>query len=522
MTATPTTADKEEEGPQGRSDDEGFSEKNGTSPLGLKRSRSKKKMRSIKGGSLTSLPLFDGRRAAADTANENPAASSNSRRKKTANATVLGGEPTTAATTSTTTKDPNDVVNAVIRPMNMGDLKNVFLLGNSVFTANEFPNLYRTWDDFSVVECFEGSPEFCFVAVSPMQDKVIGFLLGHVMEKPNVEKRGYIEWVAIHPSHRRKGVATQLLNTFVQKASNMGILRLFADTQSDNLPAKALLHKAGLTFVTDHVYMIHHVSSRSPKSKSVTKTSKRIDSQGWLEYTVSAEMKQQQIPQDKKNEATKSAPTRRTRGGGRSSSANTVKVTIRPMEIHDLHSVWMMGERIFPQSSPNLFHFWDQHLVLQSYLSDPDFCLVATIPVNGHGSHGDSSVPKAKRRKKNEQKRSAKNEEIPQDQDGIQEQVIGFCFGTTIEKPRSRWKYGYLVWLGTSPDYQGLGVASELYTSMKELFVSDHCSILMIDTQSSNAPAIEFFRKKGFGQDEKHVYLSNEAGALVNDPIGSS
>ena len=43
----------------------------------------------------------------------------------------------------------------------------------------------------------------------------------------------------------------------------------------------------------------------------------------------------------------------------------------------------------------------------------------------------------------------------------------------------------------------------------------------MIDTQSSNEPALRFFRNKGFGHDEEHVYLSNHQGSqqMMNMPV---
>jgi hypothetical protein len=31
----------------------------------------------------------------------------------------------------------------------------------------------------------------------------------------------------------------------------------------------------------------------------------------------------------------------------------------------------------------------------------------------------------------------------------------------------------------------------------------------MVDTQQNNEGALQFFRKKGFGHDEEHVYLTN-------------
>jgi hypothetical protein len=80
------------------------------------------------------------------------------------------------------------------------------------------------------------------------------------------------------------------------------------------------------------------------------------------------------------------------------------RITIRNMEIHDLHPIYLIGEQIFTEKSPNLYNFWDEHLVLHSHLSDPEYCVVATV----------------------------------REEDG-NEQVVGFCFGTTIEKPRSSW-----------------------------------------------------------------------------------
>lgn len=87
--------------------------------------------------------------------------------------------------------------------------------------------------------------------------------------------------------------------------------------------------------------------------------------------------------------------------------------------------------------------------------------------------------------------------------------VVGFCIGTTIEKVKSSWKYGYLVWLGCSEAVQGRGLGNQLYNVTTELFQKDKCRILMIDTQQNNHGAIEFFRKLGFGNDEGHVYLTN-------------
>ena len=145
------------------------------------------------------------------------------------------------------------------------------------------------------------------------------------------------------------------------------------------------------------------------------------------------------------------------------------------MEIQDLNNVYQLGNTIFTSNHINIWNFWDEDVVMHNFINDPEFCMVATVKVEKD-----------------------------------QEKVVGFAFGTTIEKPKSSWKYGYLIWTGCDPNYQGLGLASELFNTMVELFAIEKVRMLMIDTQVNNEAAINFFRKLGFGHDEEHVYLCNK------------
>jgi ribosomal protein S18 acetylase RimI-like enzyme len=108
--------------------------------------------------------------------------------------------------------------------------------------------------------------------------------------------------------------------------------------------------------------------------------------------------------------------------------------------------------------------------VLQSFLSDPDYCAVATVKEAGRDK----------------------------------ETLVDFSVGTTTEKPRA-----YLVWLGCLSAHQGLGLASQLYNVVLELFWIEKCGIIMIDAQQNNEGALKLFRKLGFGHDEEHVYPSH-------------
>ena len=63
-----------------------------------------------------------------------------------------------------------------IREMEIDDIPEVFHLGEILFEAQSLPNLYRTWDEFEVVELFLSDPEFCIVA--EFEEVMVGFALG--------------------------------------------------------------------------------------------------------------------------------------------------------------------------------------------------------------------------------------------------------------------------------------------------------------------------------------------------------
>lgn len=149
-------------------------------------------------------------------------------------------------------------------------------------------------------------------------------------------------------------------------------------------------------------------------------------------------------------------------------------VEIREMEIDDVATVFHMGEELFTsRQAPNLYRTWDEYEVVSLFLSDSEYCLVAEI----------------------------------------EDKIVGFALGTTVEKARSAWKYGILIWLGVDPKYQRYGIAKKLYRQMRNLMKEDGARILLVDTEADNDAAVEFFRKMGFGNVEEHVYLSANLGA---------
>jgi len=139
------------------------------------------------------------------------------------------------------------------------------------------------------------------------------------------------------------------------------------------------------------------------------------------------------------------------------------------MEIDDLAEVFHLGEKLFKaRSAPNLYRTWDEFEVTELFNSDTEFCLVAKL----------------------------------------EDRIIGFALGTTIEKSHSAWKYGHLVWLGVEPAYQKMGVAERLFYRFKDIMLEEGVRMLLVDTEAENLPALSFFRKMGFGNPQQHIYLS--------------
>jgi len=145
------------------------------------------------------------------------------------------------------------------------------------------------------------------------------------------------------------------------------------------------------------------------------------------------------------------------------------KIQIREMELDDLAAVFHMGEKLFTaRESPNLYRTWDEYELIELFYADSELCFVA---------EGD-------------------------------DKILGFALGTTIEKEKSAWKYGHLVWLGVLPEFQRSGLGERIFNHVKEVMAKRGVRMLVVDTEADNLQALRFFRKMGFGKPEEHIYLS--------------
>jgi len=150
-----------------------------------------------------------------------------------------------------------------------------------------------------------------------------------------------------------------------------------------------------------------------------------------------------------------------------STTGSAAEVIIRDMAIDDLAPVYHLGDMLFTSNLyPTLYRTWDEWEVVGQFNTDPEYCLVAEV----------------------------------------EGQIAGFVLGTIISK--ATWVYGYIIWLGVAPQFQRRGVADRLVDGLVERMIEEGARFMLVDTDPANEPAIKFFRRKGFGQPRRHVYLS--------------
>ena len=147
-----------------------------------------------------------------------------------------------------------------IREMELRDVPEVFDLGQKLFTADEWPSLYRSWDDHELAQLFSTEAETCLVAET--DGKIIGFALGRVLEKPHSAWRyGWLLWLGVEPRFKRSGVATrlvrQLTGLFIERNARI----MLEDTAAKNHSALAFFRRHGFGREIRHVYLSQNLEN---------------------------------------------------------------------------------------------------------------------------------------------------------------------------------------------------------------------------------------------------------------------
>ncbi|GAB5031818.1 gcn5-related n-acetyltransferase [Nannochloropsis oceanica] len=343
---------------------------------------------------------------------------------------------------------PNET-HVIIRRMSLKDVASVFHIGETVFSSESYPQLYRTWSPYEVTDNLSTDGELCLVAEEvrklppkrgrrPKEYKehakrVVGFILGSVTEKKKKQEGcAYLAWVAVNEQYQRQGIGTELVGTIEALFKKEDMVTIVADTPESNVPARRFLEKLGFGNPISHVYMSLNIASSKGKEGG-------------------------KVPRKKKG------------------TPKTKPVKVRQMDIDDLAKVYALGEEVFTQELyPNLYSIWSEAEVVELFGSDSDTCFVC---------------------------------------EASDKTFLGFVLGTEIEKKGSSWRYGYLLWLAVSPQAQGLGVGRRLLKEFQDTMEQNGCRLLLCDTQADNLAARAFFEKSGFQDWEDHVYYTKDMQA---------
>ena len=141
-----------------------------------------------------------------------------------------------------------------IREMEIDDIAAVFHLGEQLFKARDVPNLYRTWDEYEVINFFQGDSEFCLVA--EVEEKIVGFILGTTVTKSrSAWKYGLMVWLGVDPEFHRYGIATKLFMDFKDSMLEDGVRMLLVDTEADNDDALHFFRRIGFGNPAEHLYL---------------------------------------------------------------------------------------------------------------------------------------------------------------------------------------------------------------------------------------------------------------------------
>jgi len=142
-----------------------------------------------------------------------------------------------------------------IRQMEIDDIPAVYHLGEKLFTSEDSPMLYRTWDPYEVVECFASDPEYCLVGEA--SGKIVGFLLATTFEKEGTawKKYGYVSWMGIDETLQRANLGRRLYRRVEEVLQDDGVRMMIADTEGDNDRAIAFFKAMGFSPRSEHVWL---------------------------------------------------------------------------------------------------------------------------------------------------------------------------------------------------------------------------------------------------------------------------
>jgi ribosomal protein S18 acetylase RimI-like enzyme len=154
-----------------------------------------------------------------------------------------------------------------IRQMEIDDLAQVYHLGEKLFTAENWPSMYRTWDQFEIAGLFQSDSDYCLVAEAE-DERIVGFALGTIITKPHSAwTYGWLIWLGVSAEYQRLGLAEKLFTRFKDVMLKEGVRILIVDTEAENLPALHLFRKLGFGQPRQHIYLSMNLDAHQQRTK---------------------------------------------------------------------------------------------------------------------------------------------------------------------------------------------------------------------------------------------------------------
>jgi len=159
-------------------------------------------------------------------------------------------------------------VEVTIREMEIDDLSAVYHLGEKLFTSDEFPILYRTWDPYEVTDYFTTESEYCMVAETE-DGRIVGFVLANMIEKEGTawKKYGYLTWIGVDEAFQRTNLGQRLYNKIEDTFQKDGVRMVIADTDAENQGAILFLNAMGFSARAQHVWLAKTLQKPTRRKK---------------------------------------------------------------------------------------------------------------------------------------------------------------------------------------------------------------------------------------------------------------
>ena len=199
-----------------------------------------------------------------------------------------------------------------IRQMEIDDIPAVYHLGERLFTSDDSPMLYRTWDPYEVVECFASDPEYCLVVEA--SGKIIGFLLATTFEKEGTawKKYGYVSWMGIEGTLQRANLGRRLYRTMEERFQNDGVRMIIADTEGDNDGAIAFFKAMGFSPRSEHVWLaktLQRPTKKEIKPEQAIVTNMELQQPGTAQIVKKSTIPYLPIPKNRAFRKTEKKPS---------------------------------------------------------------------------------------------------------------------------------------------------------------------------------------------------------------------